>query len=177
MNSIQKTVQVKRWMARGLVAGLALMAGACVQIPSAYRGTFADASSGFQVQLSSSKGAWIRPDGSLEQFSTAKAGIKDLLVGKSAIYMRSIEGNQFEVFWVRPLVETRREEFGFVGFEAEVVYTRMAAKTPGRRPVPVILARHCDRGQVLIDTVSQSFNGGCPGDSRLLELERVVPKK
>jgi hypothetical protein len=157
-----------------LVLGFGL--GACGKIPKNYRGTFVDQSTGFQVQLKSSEGLWIRSDGSQQVFPARAAAVKDMIQGQPGIYLRSVDDGQLEVFWVRPTVETRREEYGFVSFEGEVVYTRMAAKSSGGA-VPVLLARYCDRGQILIDTVSQSFNGGCPGDSRILELVRVQPKK
>jgi len=63
-----------------------------------------------------------------------------------------------------------------VSFEAEILYARMEARSRGEK-VPVILARHCNRGQVLLDRVSQSFNGGCASNSQILELVRVSPKK
>jgi hypothetical protein len=157
-----------------LVLGFGL--GACGKIPKEYRGTFVDQATGFQVQLKSSEGAWIRSDGTQQVFPARAAAVKDLIQGQPGIYLRSVDDGELEVFWVRPAAETRREEYGFVSFEGEVVYTRMAAKSSGGA-VPVLLARYCDRGQVLIDTVSQSFNGGCPADSKVLELVRVQPKK
>jgi len=157
-----------------LVLGLGL--GACGKIPSQYQGTFVDQASGFQMELKSSQGRWVRPDGTQEVFQAKAAAVKEMIAGQPGIYLRSVDQDQLEIFWVRPAVETRREEYGFVTFEGEVVYTRMATKSRGG-PVPVITARYCERGQVLIDTVSQSFNGGCPSDSRLLELVRVNPKK
>jgi hypothetical protein len=157
-----------------LVLGFGL--GACGKIPKDYRGTFVDQSTGFQVQLKSSEGAWIRSDGSQQVFPARAATTKDMLQGQPGIYLRSVDEGQLEVFWVKPLAETRREEYGFVSFEGEVVYTRMAVKSAGGA-VAALLARYCDRGQILIDSVSQSFNGGCPADSKILELVRVQPKK
>ena len=157
-----------------LVVGFGL--GACGKIPKEYRGNFVDQASGFQIQLKASEGVWVREDGSQQVFPARAAAVKELIQGQSGIYLRSIDDGQLEVFLVKPVAETRREEYGFVSFEGEVVYTRMAAKSSGGA-VPVLLARYCDRGQVLIDTVSQSFNGGCPADSKVLELVRVQPKK
>lgn len=157
-----------------LAMGLGL--GACGKIPSEYRGTFVDQATGFQVQLRASEGVWTRTDGTQQVFPARPASVKEMLEGQPGIYLRSVGEEDLEVFWVRPMVETRREEFGFVSFEGEVVYTRMASKSRGGA-VPVVVARHCDRGQVLIDTISQSFNGGCPADSRLLQLIRTEPKK
>ena len=158
-----------------VIVTVGIAAGACGQIPKDYRGTFVDQASGFRVELKASEGKWIRPDGSQESFSAKAVGVAELDQGQPGIYMRSTGGDQLEVFWVRPKPESRREEYGFVALEAEVVYTRLDAKSAG--PVSAVLARHCERGQVLIDRVSQSFNGGCPADSRIMELVRVRSPK
>ncbi|NDD92210.1 hypothetical protein EBZ37_09005 [bacterium] len=155
---------------RVLIVSLGIAAGACGQIPKEYRGTFVDQATGFRVELKASEGKWIRPDGSQESFPAKAVGVAELDQGQPGIYMRSMGNDQLEVFWVRPNPESRREEYGFVALEAEVVYTRLD-------PISAVLARHCERGQVLIDRVSQSFNGGCPSDSKLMELIRVKSPK
>jgi hypothetical protein len=158
-----------------VVIGFSLLAGACGKIPKAYRGQFVDSSTGFQMELKSSEGQWVKPDGSKQLFTAQAAAVEKLEQGQPGIYLRSIEGDELEVFWVNPVLASRRDEYGFISMEAEVIYTRLDAKASS--PIAALAARHCEHGQVLIDRVSKSFNGGCPGDSRVLQFVRVPSKK
>ncbi|MEN9722340.1 MAG: hypothetical protein RJB38_326 [Pseudomonadota bacterium] len=157
---------------RRLVFGLLVLCGACGKIPSDYRGNFVDSQSGFSVELRGNRGIWQRPDGSREEFTARAASVEELLQGKAAVYLRSVGERDLEVFWVRPEIETRQEEYGFVAYQGEVLYSRFDS-SGSQGKVGSIQARYCERGQILIDQVTKTFNGGCPAQSRLLELVRV----
>jgi len=158
----------------GWVLGLVLALGqvACGKIPSRYRGEYVDSTTGFKLELESGGGKWVRQDGLQHQFKAVAMAAKKLAQGEPGIYLRSV-GEALELFWVYPDKQTLREQYGFVSMKAEVLYTRIDSH-PGGGLVRNIAARYCEAGQVLVDQLSQSFNGGCPGDSTLLDLKRTV---
>jgi hypothetical protein len=160
------------------IIGLSLLAGACGKIPEAYRGKFIDEGAGVVLELGSRGGALTQGDGPRREFDARAMEASRLIAGEPGIYLRSVGGEAgqkdpdlLEVFWVRPDLGSLQEQYGFVSMRAEVVYTRFRADP--KLPISSISARYCASGQILVDRVSQSFNGGCPGDSSLLRLNRV----
>ncbi len=160
---------------KAVIAVLALGIGACGKIPKGYQGNFVESATGFKLELRSESGRWIRQDGIQQEFKAQAMGPEQLAKGEPGIYIRSVGGDknsdQLEVFWVYPDKSTLTEQYGFTSMKAEVVYSRFAVKSKDK--VQNIAARYCEAGQILVDQVSQTFNGGCPGDSRLLDFRRV----
>ena len=156
--------------------GLGLLAGACGKIPEAYRGKFVDEGSGFVLELGANSGALTQGEAPRQEFEARALEASRLIAGEPGIYLRSVGGSGggsdlLEVFWVQPDRASLQEQYGFVSMRAEVVYTRL--RTDPKLPIGSITARYCTSGQILVDRISQSFNGGCPGDSSLLRLNRV----
>lgn len=166
---------MKKNVFKTVIAVLALGAGACGKIPKSHQGNFVESATGFRLELKSESGRWIRQDGIQQDFQAKAMAPEQLAKGEPGIYLRSVGGDknsdQLEVFWVKPDKSTLTEQYGFISMKAEVVYSRFGIKS--REKVKSIAARHCESGQILVDQVSQTFNGGCPGDSRLLDFRRV----
>ena len=161
---------------------LGLLGAACGKIPSQYRGKFGETSGEVLLELKSQGGIWIRkgalPNGENEvrEFEAKALEFESLARGEAGIYLRPVEAgagseDEFEVFWVDPDRSSLRDDYGFISMRARVIYTRILASP--KSEVQSLTIRVCESGQVLVDRVSRSFNGGCPGDSRLVTLSRI----
>ena len=154
---------------------LSLGASACGKIPKAYQGAFVEGATGFRLELKSEGGKWVRQDGVQQEFKAQAMSAEQLAKGEPGIYLRSVGGDKksdrLEIFWVYPDKTTLTQQYGFVSMKAEVIYSRFGTNT--RDKVSNIAARYCEAGQILVDQVSNTFNGGCPGDSRLVDFQRV----
>ncbi|MFN7683843.1 MAG: hypothetical protein ACK5QT_00315 [Oligoflexia bacterium] len=166
-----------------LSAVILVLAGtACGKIPSEYRGKFGETSGEVLLELQSQGGVWTRkgalPNGENEvrEFEAKALEFESLARGEAGIYLRSIDAGagsdeELEVFWVDPDRSSLRDDYGFISMRARVIYTRILASP--KSEVQSLTIRVCESGQVLVDRVSRSFNGGCPGDSRLVTLSRI----
>ncbi len=151
---------------------LSLLMGACGKIPKAYRGSFVDASTGSRLDLEASGGSLTTPEGRVQSLKAQAIALEELAQGKPGLYVQALGKNSdtLEIFWISPEVHTRQEEFGLVFMSAEILYTQMDSSKKDQ--VSQIRARHCVNGQLSVDLTSKSFNGGCPGDSRLMDFVR-----
>lgn len=155
----------------------------CGKIPEAYRGNFVDKASGTQLSLESGAGTLTDVSGHVLKHDADSLDVKDLEKGKAGLYTRSPgdgspldkDDKEVEVFWIVPNATTKIEDHGFVSFQAEVLYTRM--RTDLKDKVQSFKMLHCMDGMILIDLPSKTWNGGCPGSSQELVLERVAEKK
>jgi hypothetical protein len=155
--------------------------GACGKIPADFRGKYVDSAHGVEVALDGKGGTLALEGESPRRFQARATEVAALAKGQAGIYLRSLgethrqDAGDLEVFWVEPDPSSMQEQYGFVTLKARVLYTRFKL---GRRLsmtglAESITARFCEQGQILVDRVSQTFNGGCPGDSVLLNLKRV----
>ncbi len=152
----------------------AVFASACgKRIPSEYRGQFRDHNAQMSLLLESTQGTLTTSEGRVIAAETKPTDIQELAQGRSGLYMRELSNNSnvIEIFWVNPLASSRQVTDHYVFMTSELFYTHMN-KDPSAR-VNRLAARYCTNGQINIDLQTQTFNGGCPAESTLLDFIRT----
>lgn len=157
-----------------LIVAMALSAVACGKIPSKYKGKYLDAATGTTLELTSSEGILTMPTKTLTA-KISKVDVQALSAGTPGIYTRVDEADEdyMEIFWIDPYVNGRKEEAGLLWMNSEVVYTKI--NTKNKEAAKRLKVLHCDQGLVMIDTVTGSWNGGCPEDAD--EFDMVKQEK
>lgn len=163
---------MKKLILTPILFSLALMFSACGKIPTAYQGVFVDASSGTRLELTSDSGKFADSSGRAIDEKAYSLDFKDLAGAQPGIYVQPnpANANEILVYWLRPDLTSRREEQGFVWLTSEVFYTRMNIQLKDK--VPQIEMIHCMNGLLMLDTPSQTWNGGCPAEHEDLILKR-----
>lgn len=146
----------------------------CGKIPSGYQGTFVDKPSGAKLVLDSSSGKYTETSGREISADADSLQYDALAQAKAGLYTRTMAGNDqmMELFWIVPDPASRQENSGFVWYNAEILYTRMP--TEAKDQVASISVEHCKSGTIMLDTPSQTWNGGCGADTVPMQFSRVT---
>ena len=155
-----------------MIVTLLLLVSACGKIPDAYRGDYVDPAQGATMNLTGTEGAVTLQGGRQLKANAEPLEFDALSQAKPGIYLRTLvfDPNVLEVFFLFPKNESRKEESGFVWMESEIFYSRMNAQQ--ENAVPEIKMLYCERGTLLLDVPSKTWNGGCPPLSTQFEFKR-----
>jgi hypothetical protein len=123
--------------------------------------------------LDSSSGKYTETGGREISAEADSLQFDALTQAKAGLYTRPVAGNDkmMELFWIVPDVASRQENSGFVWFNSEILYTRMA--TEAKDPVAAIQVEHCKNGVLMLDVASQTWNGGCGADTVPMTFTRA----
>lgn len=150
---------------------LAFSFTACGRIPSAYQGKFHDAETNTQLELSGNSGIFSSL-GQAVRSSAQTLRWELLSQGRPGLYLQTArwDSQTIEVYWLSPKRDTIRNEFGFISMESGILYTQLNSHPESR--VDNISARYCTNGQIIVDSSTHQFSGGCPSGSPLLQFQR-----
>jgi hypothetical protein len=162
---------LRPWTLLALLATLGLPA--CGKIPKPYRGNFVDSASGAQLTLERNLGMLTTREGKKIESDAKQLTFKELSQGVAGIYVRpdKQDPDVVEVYWLVPRLETRKEEAGFTWMDSEVLYSRMNSNE--ENPVQHLKMIHCENGLLMLDSQTQSWNGGCPAERVDYDFVRV----
>lgn len=155
-----------------LLLALSLLAS-CDSLPDAYQGVFWNKAAGVRVTLHSYsadvefKGREkVNHKAEEFNFETASAGRNGIFVRKN-----SQNKNLVDVYYIIPKRATKKSEFNFVWFEAELLYTQL--DTTKKAAVKDVSVVRCLKGTVMLDWTTKDFELGCPADAQTITLTRV----
>ncbi|MCC7441706.1 MAG: hypothetical protein IT285_08735 [Bdellovibrionales bacterium] len=166
---VQSVIHSAKFLALTLVAGAAT---GCGLVPSEYRGSFRDAQTNVSAEIGARKGTFRTADGRELKLKADRSDFERVASGKPGILVETNahSGYLLDSFWVSPRMDTYAEGGGMAWFEAEVLYTQFDSRV--KDPVRRLQFFHCVNGQVLLDTVEQRWQMGCPAGPAYYELRR-----
>lgn len=166
--------KISHQVGRTIFAAIIVMVGVgCGAVPSAYRGEFQDAAKGVRLELEARKGVFQDAQGKKIDSKASDLKFESLEKGIAGIYVSTspVSENKLEVYWVNPDLSTRQEAAGLVWVSSEVIYTLFDLSQ--KDDVREIELSHCEKGTVLLDTLSQRYQIGCPAEIEFYKLTRV----
>ena len=142
-------------------------------IPKGYQGQFQDSNAGITLELKSNEGTLSEAGGKMITAKGAELEFPALLAGAPGLYGRPnpANANYVDVFWIQPTSSTQSNGGGLSWYSAEVLMSVLNAKQ--KEKVYRFEIVHCVDGQVLLDTVNQAWQAGCPAHAKRYELQRV----
>lgn len=156
-----------------LSSGLSACGGV---IPSPYRGSYVDSSTGTQLELQKEAGILSFTDGRVLHSSAEEMTFEQLKTLKTGIYVvREPKGqaNLMDVYWISPKLETRSEAAGLLWLDAEVVFTTMRSDV--EQEVQQLALMHCTQGRIMLDIPKTRWQAGCPAGATYFNMKRVTP--
>ncbi|MGZ3698239.1 MAG: hypothetical protein ACXWPM_02355 [Bdellovibrionota bacterium] len=155
------------------VAAMLIGSMSCGKIPSAYRGNFVDKASGVSLNLTSKDGTLTFADGRKLQAKADDLNFEALSLGKVGIFVRenSQDKDLTDVYWLNPNIASKQNQYGFVWYQSEVIYTIMDSKQKGK--ISSIQFVQCAEGEVMVDLNSKAIQLGCPAGSPSFDAVRT----
>ncbi|HAR41715.1 MAG TPA: hypothetical protein DCS07_03660 [Bdellovibrionales bacterium] len=146
---------------------------ACGKVPSGYKGTFSDSSTGATVVLKGSKATFSDASGRKLEVKSIDFTYENLLLGRNGFFIHDHPSdlNLLEVFWLIPNAATRQDVGGLIWFESEIMYSLFQKETEDKLNAFDLV--HCQAGTILLDPVRKNFQIGCGAGEQTHHLKRV----
>lgn len=161
---------MKKFIKVILIISGAVALQACNMIPQDYRGTFRDVSAGVAVKFKAKRVQIELQNGKVIKTKMKVLKFKNLLKAEPGLYLDKYDEYYPELSIIIPDVNTKKEVAGIVYFDAEYFFSRLDITDSKKKEVIEIL--HCEKGRVMLDTVSQTWQAGCPEGSHEYRVVR-----